>query len=86
MENIQKERMLEDRGALPSEDGDLLREYRVTHEENVLSNWLREDAEGEQEEREMLNKDAKEEESKSGKRGRGGRRGKELKLSITEAV
>ena len=51
----QKERMFEDRGALPKEDGDLLREYQAMHEENLLSTWLRE---GKQE-RERMNIEAK---------------------------
>ena len=41
--------MLEDRGAFPREDGDLLQEYHAMHEENFLSSWLREDVEGEEE-------------------------------------
>ena len=52
----------EERGALPKEDGDLLRGYQAMHEENFLSSWLRENVEGEEEERERLN------EGKSGKR------------------
>ena len=66
--------MLEDKGALPKEDGDLLWEDQTMHEENFLSSWLLEDVEGGEEEREM-NKEAKAEESGSGKRG-GGRKGK----------
>ena len=66
--NIARKRTLEDRGALPTEDGDLLREYQAMHEDNFLSRWLREHVEGKAEEREKLNKEAKEEESKSGKR------------------
>ena len=31
--NIAKKRMLEDGGAWPKEDGDLLREYQAMHEE-----------------------------------------------------
>ena len=38
--------MLEDRGALPRKDGDLLREYWAMHQENFLSSSLREDVEG----------------------------------------
>ena len=38
------------------------------HAENFLSSWLREDVEGEEEERKRLNEEVKEEESKSGKR------------------
>ena len=57
VEHRQK-RMLEDRGALPKEDGDLLREYQAMHEENFLSSWLREDMEREEEERKRLNEEA----------------------------
>ena len=49
--DIAKKRMLEDRGALPREDGDLLWEYQEMHEENFLSSWRREDVEGKEEER-----------------------------------
>ena len=62
-----KSRMLEDRGALPREDGDLLPEYHAIHEANFLSSWLRGDVEGKEEERERLNKEAKEEGRTSGK-------------------
>ena len=80
LENIAKKRMLEDRGALPREDGDLLREYHALHEGYFLSSWLREDVEGKEEERERLNKEAKEEESKSGKTEvEGEREGAEIK-------
>ena len=44
--NIAKQRKCEVNGALPKEDGDLLREYQATHEENFLSSWLWEDVEG----------------------------------------
>ena len=37
--NVAREKMLEDRGALPKEDGDQLREYKAMHEENFLSSW-----------------------------------------------
>ena len=33
-----------DRGALLEEEGDVNREYKAMHEENVLSSWLWEDA------------------------------------------
>ena len=65
--NIVKKRMLRDRGAVPKEDGDLLREYQSIHEENFPSIWLREDVEGKEEERKRLNEEAEREESKSGK-------------------
>ena len=60
--------MLEDRGALRRADGDLLREYQGMHEENFLSNWLREDVAGKEDERERPNEEGKQEESNSGKR------------------
>ena len=44
--NIAKRRMLQDRGALPRKDGDVLREYQAMLEENFLSSWLRELAAG----------------------------------------
>ena len=36
--HITKKRLLENREALPGEDGDLLKEYQATHEENFQSN------------------------------------------------
>ena len=38
--------MLEDRGALPKEEGDLIIEYKAMHEENFLSSCLEDDTEG----------------------------------------
>ena len=32
----------QDRGALPKEEGDIVRECKAMHEENFLSSWLRE--------------------------------------------
>ena len=60
--------MFEVRGALPEEDGNQFREFRSTHEEKILSSWLRQDVEGEKAEMKRLNEKAKQEESKSGKR------------------
>ena len=51
--NTAKKRMLDDRGALPKEEGDLIRECKAMHEEHFLSSWLRED--------ETVNREAKEE-------------------------
>ena len=67
--------MLEGGGVLPEEDGNQLREYMVMHEENFLSNWLREDMEGEKVEMEKLNQEARQEGSESGKREVEGERG-----------
>ena len=33
--------MLQDRGALPKEEGDVIWEYEAMHEEKFLSSWLR---------------------------------------------
>ena len=43
--NLAREKILRERGALPKEEGDVVREYKAMHEENVLSSWLREDGE-----------------------------------------
>ena len=59
--------MLEDRGALLKEDGNQFKEFRSTHEEKILSSWVRQDVEGEKAEMKRLNEKAKQEESKSGK-------------------
>ena len=64
--NIAKKRMLEERGALPTEEGDLVRYYKAIHDENVLSSRLREDVEGKAEGIEKVNSEAKEEESTRG--------------------
>ena len=44
-----KRKMLQDRGALSKEEGDVIREYKAMHEENFLSSWLREDGEDKKE-------------------------------------
>ena len=66
--NVAREKMLEDRGALPKEDGYHKREYKAMHEESFLSRWLGEDVEGTEEGRKNMNKGSNEEESRSGKR------------------
>ena len=63
--NIAKKRQLDDRRALPKEDGELLREYQAMHEENFLSSRLRKDVERKEEERKRLNEEAEREEGKS---------------------
>ena len=66
--------MLEVRGALPEEDGNQFKGFRSTHEEKILTSWLRQDVEGEKAEIKWLNEKAKQEESKSGEKGGGERR------------
>ena len=42
--NLAREReTLQERGAMSKEEGDVVREYNATHEENFPSCWLRED-------------------------------------------
>ena len=40
--NLARAKRLQDRGALPRKEGDVVREYNAMHEENLLSSWLRE--------------------------------------------
>ena len=58
--NVTREEMLQDRVALPQEEGDFARKYKAMHEDNFFSSWLREDVEGIEE--------VRQEESRSGKR------------------
>ena len=41
--NLARNKALQDRGALPREEGDAIREFQAMREENFLSSWLRED-------------------------------------------
>ena len=41
--NLVKEKIMKERGELPNEEGEAVREYKVMHEEDFWSNWLRED-------------------------------------------
>ena len=68
---------LQDRGALPSEDGDFVRKYNAMHEETILSSWLMEDDES-----------TREEENRSGKREveRGGESGGQKKVCVCVSV
>ena len=55
-------------GALPTECGNQVREYKAMHEESFPRSWLREDVEAEKAEMIEWKKEAVEEECKSGKR------------------
>ena len=67
--NAARKKMLQDRGTLPEEEGDIARECKAMHEENFLNGWLREDVEGKGERRkDRVEKAREEEESRSGKR------------------
>ena len=41
--NLAREKILRERGALPKEESDAIREYQTKDEENFSSSWLRED-------------------------------------------
>ena len=47
--NLAKEKIMKERGELPNEDGDAVRECKAMHEENFWRNWLREDERGKEE-------------------------------------
>ena len=66
--NIAKKRMLEDRGALNKEKGNLVREHKATHEEHFLSIWLRENKKGKVEEEVVMTRRSQKEETMRGKR------------------
>ena len=78
--NVAREKMLQDRGALPKEEGDIVRECKAMHGDNFLSSWLREDVEGTEERRKKMDKEAREEESRSGKRE--GEKGEEEAVGV----
>ena len=52
MWNLAKEKSVKERGALPNEEGDEVREYKALHEEDFWSSWLWEDERGKEESRE----------------------------------
>ena len=47
--NLAKEKIMKERGELPNEEGDVVREFKAMHEEDVWSNWLREDEKSKEE-------------------------------------
>ena len=68
----EREKILRDGGALPKEEGDLIREYKAMHEENFLSSWLREDLVGNEERGKKEDKKISDEVRKKEKKKRGG--------------
>ena len=62
--------MLQDRGALLKEEGDVIREYKAVHEENFLNSWLSEDVEGKEERQKGGQGDQRRGEQKEEKRRR----------------
>ena len=65
--SLAREEMLRDRGALPKEECDFIREHRAMHEENFLSSWQREE---ETEKEEIILETGKETEEERGKKRR----------------
>ena len=43
--NLAKEKLMNERGELPSEEGDVVREFKAMHEEDFWSSWPREESE-----------------------------------------
>ena len=64
---VARENMLQDRGALPEEEGDFVRQCKATLEEKFLSIW-REDVEDKVERRRKVNRETREKVSRRGKR------------------
>ena len=44
-----KSKIMEERGELPNEEGDVVRQKRAMHEEDFWSSWLREDEKSKEE-------------------------------------
>ena len=61
---LKKHKPLRDRGALPREEGDAIREFEAMHEENIMG-WLREDWKSKTKE----DKEVREDEERKEKRG-----------------
>ena len=61
--NLVREKV-QDRGALPKEEGDAIGEYKVTHEEKIMCSGLREDGKDKEERIMEIDKETKEETSK----------------------
>ena len=66
--NVARKKMLQDRGALLLEGGDIVREYKAMHEDKFLGVCFREDVEDIEERRKNREEKAREEESRSGDR------------------
>ena len=68
MESRKREKMLQDRGALPKEEGNLVASTTPCMKKNILSSWLREDLKGIDERSKDMDNKTREEESRSGER------------------
>ena len=81
--DFDRDKLLQDRGALPEEDGDIVREYKAMHQEHFPCCWPREDVKGTEERRKNREEKAREEESRSGNSWREKRR---KRLLLKEGV
>ena len=59
MESCER-KILRERGELPNEEGDAVREYKAVHEETFLSDWMREDGRGKEERKAKVDKNEEE--------------------------
>ena len=67
--NLVRERVLRDTGALPEEEGDVIRENKTMCEQNFLSSWWREDGKEKEEIIMEAGKETMEERGKKRRRG-----------------
>ena len=74
LRNLAISEALQDRGALPKEEGDTIRECKAMHEENFLSSWLRDYEEGKRKSKMKVDKKVKAEVGKKEEKGRGEKR------------
>ena len=58
--NLAKEKIMKERGELPNEEGDAVREHKAMHEENFWSNSIREDERGKEERKAKTEKNEEE--------------------------
>ena len=81
---LARDKILRERGALPKEEGDAIRECRAMHEENFLSSWLMEDGREKEESTVGMGNESKEE--RGGKRWQEKRRKKRTKREIQKKM
>ena len=77
--NLVREKVLRERGALPKEEGDVIRKFKAMHEENFLSRWFREDG---REKQGRILKWTRRTEKNGAKRGKGNERKKRTKRRL----
>ena len=66
--NFAREEILRERGVLPKEEGDAIREHKAMNEENFSSSWLREDGREKEERTAKVSEENEEERSEKRKR------------------